>query len=277
MRHTDGMFKSVRDLKIYYQSWLPEGEIKAIVLIVHGLGEHSSRYTNVTNYFVPRGFAVYGFDNVGHGKSDNGREEIDRFEDLTAPVTTITRMIREWHPDLPIFIYGHSMGALITSFHLLDHQADFNGAIISAPLVTIPSHVTPMTVILGKVMSVIAPKMGVVELDPSSISHDKSVVEAYINDPLVFQKKAPARISAEMLRAMIRVTAEVQKISLPLFILQGSDDFLVDPNGAQLLYKKASSVDKTLKVYDGLYHEVHNEPEREVMFKDLETWLENRV
>jgi len=277
MRHTDGIFTSVRDLKVYHQAWLPEGEIKSIILIIHGLGEHSGRYTNVTNYFVPRGYAIYSFDNIGHGKSDNGREEINRFEELTAPATAMTAIIKEWPPQSPIFIYGHSMGALITSFHLLDRQADFKGAIISAPLVTVPAHVSSMTVRLGKILSVIAPRMGLVNVDPSSLSRDKTVVEAYINDPLVFQKKAPARISAEMLRAMMRVTAEVEKISLPLFILQGSSDYLVDPNGAQLLEKKAGSTDKTLKIYEGLYHEVHNEPERELMFKDLETWLENRI
>lgn len=277
MQHTDGMFTSVRALKVYHQSWLPEGECKAILLIVHGLGEHSSRYINVTDYFVPRGYAVYSFDNIGHGRSEDGREVIERFEDLTAPVDQLVSMIREQHPSMPIFIYGHSLGALITSFHLLDHQADFKGAIISSPLVTIPAHISPMTVRLGKVLSVVAPKVGLIKVESSSLSHDKSVVEAYINDPLVFHEKTPARISAEMLRAMTRVTEEVQKITLPIFILQGSSDYLVDPNGAQLLEKKAGSNDKTLKIYDGFYHEVHNEPEREVMFKDLEGWLNAHV
>lgn len=277
MRHIDGMFTSVRDLRVYHQAWLPDGEIKAIIFIIHGLGEHSGRYVNVVNHFVPLGYAVYSFDNIGHGRSDDGREVIERFEDLTAPIKQVLALIHQEHPEKPVFIYGHSMGALITSFHLLDRQAEFKGAIISAPLVTIPAHVSPMTVKLGKILSVIAPKMGIVAVDPSSLSHDKEVVNRYINDPLVFHKKAPARISAEMLRAMMRVTAEVERITLPLFILQGSSDYLVDPNGAQLLVKKASSADKTLKVYEGLYHEVHNEPEREAMFRDLEAWLQAHI
>jgi len=277
MRHMEGTFKSVRNLKVYHQAWFPEGEIKAVLFIVHGVGEYSARYTNVINRFVPLGYAVYGVDHIGHGKSEGEREMVSRFEDFTEPLITCRKMIAEAHPGVPVIIYGHSMGALITSFHLLDHQADFKAAIISAPPVKVPASISPLTVTLGKVISTIAPKMGLIGLDVYNLSHDKTVVDAYINDPLVFHGKMPARLSAEMLRAMMRVTAEANKIEIPLFILQGSADHLVDPSGAQMLYEKASSADKTLKVYEGLYHEVHNEPERELMFKDLEDWLEAHV
>jgi len=277
MRHMEGTFKSVRNLKVYHQAWFPEGEIKAVLFIVHGVGEYSARYTNVINRFVPLGYAVYGVDHIGHGKSEGEREMVSRFEDFTEPLITCRKMIAEAHPGVPVIIYGHSMGALITSFHLLDHQADFKAAIISAPPVKVPASISPLTVTLGKVISTIAPKMGLIGLDVHNLSHDKTVVDAYINDPLVFHGKMPARLSAEMLRAMMRVTAEANKIEIPLFILQGSADHLVDPSGAQMLYEKASSADKTLKVYEGLYHEVHNEPERELMFKDLEDWLEAHV
>jgi len=273
----EGTFKSVRNLKVYHQAWFPEGEIKAVLFIVHGVGEYSARYTNVINRFVPLGYAVYGVDHIGHGKSEGEREMVSRFEDFTEPLITCRKMIAEAHPGVPVIIYGHSMGALITSFHLLDHQADFKAAIISAPPVKVPASISPLTVTLGKVISTIAPKMGLIGLDVHNLSHDKTVVDAYINDPLVFHGKMPARLSAEMLRAMMRVTAEANKIEIPLFILQGSADHLVDPSGAQMLYEKASSADKTLKVYEGLYHEVHNEPERELMFKDLEDWLEAHV
>jgi len=277
MRHIEGTFESVRNLKVYHQAWFPEGEIKAVLFIVHGVGEYSARYTNVINRFVPLGYAVYGVDHIGHGKSEGEREMVSRFEDFIEPLITCRKMIAEAHPGVPVIIYGHSMGALITSFHLLDHQADFKAAIISAPPVKVPANISPLTVTLGKVISTIAPKMGLIGLDVHNLSHDKAVVDSYINDPLVFHGKMPARLSAEMLRAMMRVTAEANKIKIPLFILQGSADHLVDPSGAQMLYEKASSADKTLKIYEGLYHEVHNEPEREMMFKDLEAWLEAHV
>ena len=114
-------------------------------------------------------------------------------------------------------------------------------------------------------------------LDVSTISRDPQVVSTYVNDPLVFHGKTPARLAAEMLRGMLRVTAEVGKITLPFIVLQGSEDKLVDPRGAQMLYDGASSTDKTIKVYQGLYHEVFNEPERAHVLGDVETWLEAHV
>ena len=277
MKQTEGNFKSIRDLNIFYKGWLPDGEVKAILLIVHGVGEYCERYTNMVNHFVPLGYAVYGLDHIGHGKSGGEREMVVRFDDFIEPLKAYYKMVKGWHPETPIFIYGHSLGGLITSFHLLDHQADFKGAIISAPAVMVPENISPLVIAIGKVLSIIAPKAGLIGLDTSYLSHDKTVVDNYNADPLVFHGKMPARLSAEILRAMTRVTAEVGRISLPLFILQGSGDKIVDPAGAPMLYEKVSSKDKTLKIYEGLYHEVHNEPERETMFKDLETWLQTHV
>lgn len=277
MQHIEGTFKSVRDLNIYYQGWLPDGEVKAVLFLVHGVGEYCGRYMNVVNRFVPLGYAIYGLDHIGHGKSDGEREGIVRFEDYTEPLKTYYKMVTGWQPGKPVFIYGHSLGGLITSLYLLDHQSDFKGAIISAPSVKVPANISPLTVTMGKIISVIAPKAGLVGLDTSYLSHDKAVVDAYNADPQVFHGKMPARLSAETLRAMMRVTAEAEKISLPMFILQGSGDIIVDPAGAQMLYEKASSKDKTLKIYEGFYHEVHNELEREIMFKDLEAWLQAHI
>jgi alpha-beta hydrolase superfamily lysophospholipase len=186
-------------------------------------------------------------------------------------------MVKEWQPGKPIFIYGHSLGALITLFYLLDHSADFKGAIISAPPVKVPDNISPLTVTVGKVLATIAPRTGILGLDTSSLSHDQEVVTAYNNDPLVFHGKITASISAGMLRAMLRVNEEASKISLPLFIIQGSADRIVDPTGAKLLFDKAGSKDKTIKIYDNLFHEVHNEPERITMFNDLQAWLSART
>jgi alpha-beta hydrolase superfamily lysophospholipase len=273
MNHVEGNFKGVRNANIYYQAWLPEGDVKAVLFVVHGLGEHSGRYMNHVNYFVPLGFAVYGLDHLGHGKSDGEREVIERFADYTDALTTYYRMVKGWQPGKPIFILGHSMGGLITCTYLLDHQADFKGAIISAPAIKVGENISSMTITIGKLLSLIAPKTGVLALDATAISHDPAVVKAYADDPLVFHGKTPARLAAEMLKTMMRVTAETDKITLPFIVVQGSQDKLVDPAGAQMLYDKAGSKDKTLKMYKGLYHEVHNEPERATMFKDVETWL----
>jgi len=277
MEHIEGSFEGVRNVNIYYQGWLPEGKVSAVLLIVHGLGEHSGRYMNVVNHFVPLGYAVYGLDHIGHGKSAGTREFVETFDDFTDTLTVFYKMVAEWQVDVPIFILGHSLGGLITSYYLLDHQNKFKGAIISGPAVKIGDSVSQATIMMGKVLSKIAPKMGLISLDVNAISRDPDVVAAYVNDPLVFHGKTPARLAAELLSAILRVTAEAGVITLPISIVHGSEDSLADPTGSQMLYDKASSEDKTLKIYNGLYHEVFNEPERERVLKDIEDWLNSQL
>jgi len=273
MNHIEGNFKGVRNSNIYYQAWLPEGNVKAVLLIVHGLGEHCGRYMNVVNHFVPLGYAVYGLDHIGHGKSEGQREVVERFDDYTTTLTIYYNMVKGWQTTKPIFLLGHSMGGTIATYYLLDHQADFQGAVISAPGIKVSDSISPATITMGKILSVIAPKAGVLALDVNSISRDPEVVTAYVNDPLVFHGKTPARLAAEFVKTMQHITAEVDKITLPFIVIQSGQDKIVDPAGAQMLYDKAGSKDKTIKIYEGLYHEVFNEPERARVLKDVETWL----
>lgn len=274
MIHAEGRFKTKSGANIYYQHWQPEGDPRAILLIVHGIGEHSGRYLNVVHYFVPRGFAVYGLDHIGHGKSDGTRMFVERFSDFTEPLKAYFDMIQGWQPGKPVFIVGHSMGGLIGSIYLLEHQDELKGAVLSAPAVKVADNISPLTITLGKVLSGILPKTGLLALDATTISKDPAVVSAYLNDPLVYTGKVTARLAAEMLSAMQRITAEAASIHIPILLLQGSADRLIDPGGANMLYEKASTPDKALKVYEGLYHEVFNEPERGQVLKDMEAWLE---
>jgi len=277
MRHEEGFFEGVRGIRIYRQSWLPDGEPRAVLLVVHGLGEHCGRYSNVVNHLVPLGYALYGLDHVGHGKSEGTREYVERFEDFTDTLDAYRGTVSQAQPDKPLVLYGHSLGGLISTYYLLEHQAGLAGAILSAPLSRVPENVSAMTVVLGRVLSRIAPKAGVVPVDATGVSRDPAVVQAYVDDPLVFHGKAPARLAAEMLRAMRRVTAEAAKITLPIMMLQGSADRLVNPGDARFLYDTVSSADTTLKVYEGLYHEAHNEPECATVFHDIEAWLATHV
>jgi acylglycerol lipase len=277
MQYNQGYFKGVRQVNIYYQAWLPEGEVKAVLLVVHGLGEHCGRYMNIVNHFVPLGYAVYGLDHIGHGKSEGKREMVARFEDFSDTLTIYYNMVKGWQPGQPIFLLGHSLGGLIATCYLLDHQADFKGAVISAPAIKIGESITSTTITLGKLLSKLAPGMGLLALDASQICRDPQVVSAYVNDPLVFHAKTPARLAAEMLKGMVRVDAQVAKITLPFIVVQGSEDKLVDPGGAQLLYDRASSKDKTIKIYPGFFHEVFNEPERAQVLGDVQAWLAARV
>ena len=277
MNHSEGSFKGLRNADIYYQFWLPDGDVKAVLLIVHGLGEHSGRYMNFVNHFVPLGYAVYGFDHIGHGRSEGKREGIRRFSDYTETLTRYYKKVKESQHGEPIFLVGHSMGGLIVSHYLLEHRADFNGAIISAPVVKVSDTISKTTISLGKLLSVVAPQLGLLSLDVKAISRDPEVVKKYVDDPLVFHGKTPARLAAELLKAMLYVTAQTEKITIPFIVVQGGADTLVDPGGAQMLYDRAGSADKTIKIYDGLYHEVFNEPEHPQVLKDVEMWIAARI
>ena len=230
MNHVEGTFKGARDAEVYYQAWLPEEPVKAVLLVVHGLAEHCGRYGNVVDHFIPLGYAVYGLDHIGHGKSEGRRVYVKRFEDFTDTLSMYFAMVKGRQADAPIFLLGHSMGGLIASCYLLDHQADFKGAVISGPAVKVT--VSPFTFFIGKILSFLAPKAGLVQLEASGVSKDPVVVEAYVNDPLVFNGKVTARLAAELLKAMQRVEAEAGQITLPFVVVQGSEDTLVDPAGA---------------------------------------------
>lgn len=274
MKHQEGYLKSVRDTDIFYQYWLPEGEPKATLLVVHGVREHSGRYMNVVNHLVPSGYGVYGIDHIGHGKSDGERVYVERFQDYTKTLKKYFDMIREWQPERPIFLIGHSMGGLISTAFLLEHQDELSGAVLSAPSIKVSDNTSQAIIFVGKLLSIIMPKAGLIKLDAENVSRDPAVVDAYINDPLAYTGKITARLGAEILETMQRVTEEATEIRLPIMIVQGSDDKVVDPRGAQLLYDLVTSEDKTIKIYDGLYHEVFNEPEHEQVLNDVKTWLE---
>jgi alpha-beta hydrolase superfamily lysophospholipase len=274
MKHQEGFFKGVRDASIYFQSWLPESEPKAVLLIVHGLAEHSGRYMNIVNHFVPLGYAVYGIDHLGHGKSDGRRVYVERFEDYTDTLKLYFDMIRRWQPGKPIFLVGHSMGGLIGAVYLLDHQAELTGAVLSGAAVKVPKNITPAILVVGKMLSALVPRFGLIGLEVDGVCRDPAVVQAYVNDPLVYKGKTTARLAAEMLKAMQRVSAEATKITLPVMVLQGSADKLVDPAGARMLYDAVGSADKEIRIYDSFYHEVFNEPEHDKVLRDVEKWLE---
>jgi alpha-beta hydrolase superfamily lysophospholipase len=269
--------KGIRNSNIFYQYWYPGELSRAILVIVHGLAEHSGRYMNVVNHFVPEGYGVYGIDHIGHGKSDGERVFVDRFQDYTTTLATYIDMIRDWQPDKPLFMIGHSMGGLIGAAYLLEHQNKLSGAVLSGPGIKVPDNVSQTVILIGKILSKILPRAGILQLDSNGVSSDPAVVEAYVNDPLVYTGKVTARLGAEMLKTMQDVTNNASRIKLPLTILQGSDDILVDPGGAQLLFDSVSSEDKSIKIYEGFYHEVFNEPEHGQVLNDVQEWIEARL
>jgi len=278
MKHEEGFLNENSDEHIYYQCWLPEGDLKAVLLVVHGLAEHCGRYMNVVNRFVPSGYGVYAFDFPGHGKSHGKRVFVNRFEDYTRTLATFLDKVGALHHEAPLFLVGHSMGSLVSAVFLLDRQEGFAGAILSgAGAVKVPESISSATILAGKIFSVVMPKIGLIGLDVNGVSRDPSVVRGYVEDPLVHTGKTTARLAAEILKAMQRFPEEAARITLPILLLQGSGDKLVDPAGAQMLFESVQSSDKTLKMYDGLYHEIFNEPERDQVLGDMEQWLENHL
>lgn len=274
MKHEEGTFKGPRNARIYHQCWLPEADSRAILVIVHGLAEHSGRYANVVDHFVPSGYSVYGFDHPGHGRSEGARVYVQRFEEYTDTLNMYFDMVRKREPGKPVFLIGHSMGGLIGALYLIDHQDELTGAVLSGPAVKVPENISPAVIFAGKILSALLPKFGLIPLEAEGVSRDPAVVQAYINDPHVYRGKTTARLAAELLRAMRRVMSEANRITLPILIVQGGEDRLVDPGGARMLHELAGSRDKKLNIYEGLYHEVFNEPEHEQVLKDVESWLE---
>jgi acylglycerol lipase len=277
MGHREGRFRGLKDLSIYYQCWLPDGEPKAVLLVAPGLAEHSGRYTNVVDYFVPKGYAVYGLDHRGHGKSEGLRCHVERFSDYVDDLKTFFDLVRDERGDTRIFLVGHSMGGTIATAYALQHQQELAGLMLSGATLRVGSSITSAQIIAARILSAVLPKMGVSALDSSAISQDQAVVDAYDNDPLVYRGKLRARQGAEFLKMLQNLPYQMPQIKMPILIMYGTADKLSDPEGSDMLYQRAGSEDKTLKQYEGFYHEIFNEPGRDQVFADMEAWLATRI
>jgi alpha-beta hydrolase superfamily lysophospholipase len=232
---------------------------------------------NLVNHFVPLGYAVTGMDQIGHGRSAGERLYVERFEDYTRNMEIYVDIVRGQFPGKAMFIFGHSMGGLISTVYLIDHQEGLAGAILCAPVIHNSSN-NPAVFFSGGLLSAVAPRFGLFYLD-RRISRDPEWVKTAFADPLWPDKKIPARTGMAVLKGMRRVKAEAHQLTLPILILQGTADVLLNPVGAQRLFDWASSQDKQIKHYDGYFHELFNEPEpdRNLVLNDIALWLEERV
>ena len=261
MKHQEGNFKGCKDFNIYYQSWLPEGNAKAILLISHGFAEHSGRYGNIVNHFVPKGYAVYALDHRGHGRSDGARVQVDHFTDYITDLKTFFDIVHKENPDKKIFLVGHSMGSGISLVYVLRYQHELAGLITSGGGISK----------LGE--PPIPPRPANQPLDTSSLSRDPAVIQAYINDPLVYRGPVPQNSALANMSSTIQ--DEVSQIKLPVLIMAG--DGGTDGARSQVLYELIGSKDKTIKRYKGLLHEIFNEPEHPMVLADMEKWLQNHI
>jgi alpha-beta hydrolase superfamily lysophospholipase len=277
MEHREGIIRGLRNLKLYYQCWQPDGEPKALLLVVPGLAEHSGRYTNLVDYFLPKGYAVCGLDHCGHGKSEGLRCHVERFSNYVDDLRVFLNVIRSEQGDIKVFLVGHSMGGTIATAYAIHHQQELAGLILSGATLKVGSSITSAQIMTARILSAVLPKMGVSALDSSAISQDQAVVDAYDNDPLVYRGKIRARQGAEFLKTLQALPHHMPAINLPILIMYGTADKLSDPEGSNMLYEQVSSEDKTLKRYEGFYHEIFNEPGHDQVFADMEAWLATRI
>ncbi len=264
-------------VKLYSRCWTPTQPAKAVVLIVHGLGEHCQRYNHVARNLNTRGYRVYALDHLGHGKSDGHRVFVDRFNDYHTGVTALYEKAKAENSAVPIFIIGHSMGGLITATWLLEHQAKIKACVLSGPAIKASEEPNIITRFIGNFLSRFFPKTGLLALDATSVSRDKSVVDTYLSDPLVHSGKIPARLAMELLSTMKDIQARAGEIILPLLLMHAGQDRLTAVDGSKFLHEKAGSTDKTLKIYPDLYHEIFNEPEQDEVLADMGVWLDKHM
>ena len=275
MDHVEGTFNGFEGLELYYQRWRPEGEPKAVLAVVHGLGEHSGRYSNVVDWFVPKGFAVYAFDLRGFGRSPGPRGYINEWAEFRKDVRAFLELVHEQELGQSVFLLGHSMGGLIALEYVLHHPEKLTGVIASGPALAVD--IPPLLMVLSKVLSRILPRFAFnTGLDATAISRDPVVVEAYVNDPLVHGLGTP-RFGIEFPRAIEWTQAHAAEMKIPCLIVHGSADRLVPTEGSHVFYENMTIVDKERQVYEGYYHEVFNDIGKEQVLAAVEVWVEEHL
>lgn len=276
MTHTEWNFAGDGGLVLYAQSWQPEGPPRAVVAIVHGIGEHSGRYGSFVDHLAGCGIAVCGFDHRGHGKSPGRRGHIDSWSQYREDVRAFLRHCRERIPDCPVFLYGHSMGALVVLDYVIAHEEALHGLMVSGvplqPAGVAKRHLVAIARILSRVLPSFSISLG---LDARGISRDQATLEAYRKDPLV-HPRASMRWGTEILATIDRVRARTGEIRLPILILHGEADPINSVEGSRELYDGVRSTDKHLRIFPDTLHEPHNDLDRASVSAAVERWISER-
>ena len=245
------------------------------MVIAHGVSEHSDRYAHVGERLASAGYAVHALDHRGHGHSGGRRAVIDRLAHALDDLDALIDAARSRHPGLPLFLLGHSMGGGVALAYAVRRQEKLAGLALSAPLAVLET-ASPVTRMVARILSAVAPGLGVYQVESSAISTDPEVVRAYDEDPRIHHEKLPARTVAELTGEIGTFPEAIPSLRLPLLVMHGSADRITPPDGSRLVHEWAGSDDKTLIFYEGLYHEILNEPERERVLSDLVRWLDAR-
>ncbi len=257
----------------YWQGWsVPDPA--GVVVLVHGAHEHGGRYAHVAQRLGAAGYASYAPDHPGHGRSPGRRGDIRSLAAAVEGVAQTARAAADRHPGVPLFVYGHSLGGLVALQYLTGTpHGRIAGAVVSAPALD-TSTATPVQRVLAPVLSRLAPGLGVLTLDAETVSRDPEVVAAYRADPLTHTGRMVARTGTEILLGAAAMPARLRGLRLPLLVVHGGADRLVPPAASEVVRRHAGSPDVTVRIYDGLHHEPHNEPEKDEVLDDVVAWLD---
>lgn len=268
---TESGFDGARGRRIFTQSWLPDGVPRDQVVIAHGYAEHSGRYEAAARSLTARGFAVHALDHHGHGRSQGARAVIERFAQADADIATLVDRVRAESGQATVKLIGHSMGGSLALAYALDHPDRLSGLVLSGP--AIGGRLPTFQGWLLALVSVLAPRTGMIALDAAAVSRDPAVVADYVADPLVWHGKVPARTAYEMFRAIRSYPARVGALIVPCLLMHGDADTLVSAVDAAPIFARIASPDKTVRIWPGLYHEIFNEPERAEVLALTGEWL----
>ena len=276
---TTDYFSGHNNLKIFYRNGYAHPE-KARLIIAHGLGEHSGRYQQVIHRMISEGLSVWALDFCGHGRSEGKRGHIESFDQYVTDLDKLVDIaVKDAPQDTKILLLGHSLGGLIALNYAIRFPDKLNGLMLSSPALGLNVQVPTFKAVLGKFMSTVWPGLSMAnELDPTKISHDRSVVDAYIQDPLVHDR-VTARWFTEFVSTMARTQQSATAISVPTLMQIAGSDFLVDAAASEEFFNRLQEADKTIHVYSGLFHEIFNEKaaERTVVLDDLSGWIQAHI
>jgi acylglycerol lipase len=271
----ESTFKNEEGLNIFTRSWHPEGKARGLVAIVPGFNAHSGYYTWVADRFVENGLAVYALDLQGRGRSDGERFFVKKFDDYVSDVKSFIELAKLKNPGLPVFLLGHSAGGVVSCLYTIDHQDELAGLVCESFAYQVPAPDFALAVFKG--LEHIAPHARVLRLKNENFSRDPKAVEAMNNDPLIAHETQPTQTLAEMVRADDKLKNGFQLISLPVLILHGTSDKAAKASGSQFFYDNVGSDDKTLKLYDGGYHDLLNDIIRDEVMAGILRWVDDRI
>ena len=262
-------------LNIFVRSWRPDAPVRGVVVIVHGFNSHSGEYAWVASQFAGAGLAVYAPDLRGRGKSDGERFFVNRFADWVGDVEEVVSLAKSREPGVPLFMLGHSAGGVVSCIYALEHQSELAGLVCESFAHEVPAPDFALAVFKG--LSHVAPHAHILRLKNEDFSRDPEVVQSKNTDPLIAHEIQPTQTLAEMVRADDRLRREFPLITLPVLILHGTADKATRPSGSQRFYEMAGSRDKTLKLYDGHFHDLLNDLDKEVVMNDVKAWVDAHI